>query len=171
MGFKRYNPDGYPSEYEPLHDPHLKKYIQRTRLKRNLRRNGLIACDACVKCTLKDFNSYRLYLNSVYLFYEEYGVSLKSFPVICFVPCFVSLCTLSSVQKIRMILGRSENAFHLLQWLFVGKQILKHLLLLQNNIAQLYFVSDLHWNFPSWLGDASDIYRFPAEHVLHSTSC
>ena len=88
MGFKKYNPDGYPSEYEPLHDPHLKKYIQRTRLKRKLHRKGLITCDACVKCTLKDFNSYRLYLNSVYLFYEKYGVSLQFLPDL-FVPYLV----------------------------------------------------------------------------------
>ena len=83
MGFKRYNPDGYPSEYEPLHDPHLRKYIQRTQLKEKLRRNGLITCDTCVKCTLKDFNSYRLYLNSIYLFYEKYGVSHNESCLFC----------------------------------------------------------------------------------------
>ena len=34
--------------------------------------------------------------------------------------------TLRKVQKIHVILGRSENTFHLLQWLSIGKKILKH---------------------------------------------
>ena len=41
----------------------------------------------------------------------------------------------------------------------------------KNNIAQLYFMwgwSDLRWNFPSGLRDASDIYRFPAQHMVQT---
>ena len=37
----------------------------------------------------------------------------------------VTFYTLSKVQKIRVILRRSENTFHLLQWLSMGKQFLK----------------------------------------------
>ena len=33
---------------------------------------------------------------------------------------------LRKVQKIHVILGRSENTFHLLQWLSMGTQVLKH---------------------------------------------
>ena len=38
----------------------------------------------------------------------------------------ISFNTLNKVQKIRVILGRSENSFSFLQWLFVDKQIWKH---------------------------------------------
>ena len=52
--------------------------------------------------------------------------------------------TLSKVQKIRVILRRSENTFHLLQWLSMGKQFLKFKKIkktfVPNNIAQLYFI-------------------------------
>ena len=39
----------------------------------------------------------------------------------------------------------------------------------KNNFAQLYFISgraELHWNFSSWLRDASDIHRFPALYMV-----
>ena len=39
----------------------------------------------------------------------------------------------------------------------------------ENNIAQLYYIlgrAELHWNFSSWLRDASDIHRFPALHMV-----
>ena len=38
-----------------------------------------------------------------------------------------------------------------------------------NNIAQLYFIlgrTELHWNFSSWLRDASDIHWFPTLHMV-----
>ena len=41
----------------------------------------------------------------------------------------------------------------------------------KNNIAQLYLKygwSDLHWNFPSGFRDASDIYKFPAQHMVQA---
>ena len=42
--------------------------------------------------------------------------------------------TLSKVQKIRVILRRSENAIRLLQWLSMKKEMT------ENNIAQLHFI-------------------------------
>ena len=39
----------------------------------------------------------------------------------------------------------------------------------KNNIAQLHFKlgrAELCWDFSSWLGDASDIYRFPTLHMV-----
>ena len=48
-------------------------------------------------------------------------------------------CTLSKVQKIRVILGRLENSFSLLQWLSMGKQILKHKQMKKTHISKASF--------------------------------
>ena len=47
--------------------------------------------------------------------------------------------------SIEFSLGRSENTFHLIQWLSMRKEILKHKknkedIFPKNNIAQLYFI-------------------------------
>ena len=50
---------------------------------------------------------------------------------------------------------------------YTNDQYISH----KNNIAQLYFIlgrAELHWNFSSWLRDASDIHRFPALHMVNT---
>ena len=77
--------------------------------------------------------------------------------------------TPSKVQKIRVILGRSENMFSHLQWLSMRNRYFQVLgkfeaICLQNNIAEMYFIMDrsaLGFSFYSVSGNASDIHRFP----------
>ena len=85
----------------------------------------------------------------------------------------LNFATLSKVQKIRVILRRSENTFHLLQWLSMGKQFLKFKKINKTFVPKIilhYYI--LYKGDPTYVtifpvesGDASDIYRFPAQHT------
>ncbi|CAM9185434.1 unnamed protein product [Bubo scandiacus] len=50
------------TEYNSLHDPHLKAYHKRRHNFRRLKEAGYITSDGQVVCTLKEFNEYRQYL-------------------------------------------------------------------------------------------------------------
>ena len=80
-----------------------------------------------------------------------------------------SISTLRKVQKIRVILGKSENTFRLLQLLSMRNRYFWacgkiEAICLQNNITEIYFIMDgskLHFCFYSISRDGSDIDRFP----------
>ena len=87
-------------------------------------------------------------------------------------PC--TLFTLSKVQKIRVILGRSENSFSLLQWLSMGKQILKH-----KTMEKTYIPKIILHNYILYKGDPTYIGTLPVDSGMpliftdfqHSTWC
>ena len=54
------------SEYQPLHDPHLKAHFNTNFMRRHLVRKGFISRDGKVLCSLKEFNQYRQYLRHVF---------------------------------------------------------------------------------------------------------
>ena len=84
------------------------------------------------------------------------------------------LITLSKVQKISMILGRSENSFSLLQWLSMEKQILKH-----KKMKKTYIPKTILHNYILYKGDLTYIGTFPVNSWMpliftdfqHSTWC
>ncbi|EFN61473.1 hypothetical protein EAG_03405 [Camponotus floridanus] len=55
---------GFP--YEPLHDKHLHDFFSRPANMKCLLKADLITVDMNVKCSLRDYNIYRKYLNKVY---------------------------------------------------------------------------------------------------------
>ncbi|XP_066304427.1 serine-rich adhesin for platelets-like [Branchiostoma lanceolatum] len=57
------------TEYNLLHDPHLKPFYSFPGVKQRLVRNGFITQDGKVLCTLKEFNQYRQYLRKISLDY------------------------------------------------------------------------------------------------------
>ena len=58
----------------------------------------------------------------------------------------MGMLTLSKVQKICVILGRSENTFLLLQWLSMGKQILKHKKIKKTHITRIILHNYILYN-------------------------
>ncbi|XP_029676129.1 fibrous sheath-interacting protein 2 [Formica exsecta] len=52
--------------YEPLHDKHLHDFFSRPANLKCLLKAGLITADMDVKCSLRDYNTYRKYLRKVY---------------------------------------------------------------------------------------------------------
>ncbi|XP_078578748.1 uncharacterized protein LOC144863447 isoform X2 [Branchiostoma floridae x Branchiostoma japonicum] len=55
------------TEYNLLHDPHLKPFFSSPYVKHRLIKNGFITEDGKVLCTLKEFNQYRQYLRKISL--------------------------------------------------------------------------------------------------------
>ncbi|XP_015708499.1 uncharacterized protein LOC107308840 [Coturnix japonica] len=55
------------TEYNSLHDPHLREFHNRKNNLRNLKKRGLVTEDGDVVCTLKEFNEYRQYLTRLKL--------------------------------------------------------------------------------------------------------
>ena len=70
--------------------------------------------------------------------------------------------TLSKVQKIRVILRRSENTFHLLQWLSMGKQFLKFKKLKKTFVPKII----LH-NYILYKGDPTYVAISPVDSGMH----
>ena len=69
----------------------------------------------------------------------------------------ISNCnTLNKVQKIRVILRRSENTFSLLQWLSMRKQILKH-----KEMKKTYIPKIILHNYILHKGDPTYVGTFP----------
>ena len=68
LDFNLYDPNAYdtPIEYEALHDPHLHKLFESRHFRDHLVKRGFITEDGKVLCSLKEFNKYRAYLNSLY---------------------------------------------------------------------------------------------------------
>ncbi|XP_074965039.1 uncharacterized protein LOC142064255 [Phalacrocorax aristotelis] len=56
-----------PTEYNSLHDPHLRAYHKRQDNLQRLKRGGFVTSDGKVVCTLKEFNEYRQYLTGLKL--------------------------------------------------------------------------------------------------------
>lgn len=48
--------------YNPLHDPHLKNWVNLPRNRKLLQKQGLITDDGDVVCNLKEYNEYRCFL-------------------------------------------------------------------------------------------------------------
>ncbi|KAM6040314.1 uncharacterized protein LJ206_020388 [Theristicus caerulescens] len=82
LGEKLHQPSGYfnlgdpccrqlSTEYNSLHDPHLRAYHKRKDNLRRLKREGSVTSDGKVVCTLKEFNEYRQYLTTLKLEAEK----------------------------------------------------------------------------------------------------
>ena len=85
--------------------------------------------------------------------------------IISFSPCrdFSKFCVFLSISQFWLVFTMVvyEKIFF---EPYTNDQYIWH----RNNIAQLCFIlrtAKLHWNFSSWLRDASDIYRFPTVHM------
>ncbi|XP_052067338.1 reticulocyte-binding protein homolog 2a-like [Mytilus californianus] len=78
IDFDLTDPYGYVafSQYEPLHDPHLRNHFNIPQTRRHLVRNGYIH-DGKVVCDLKEFNKYRQYLRKICLLELEYEKQKK----------------------------------------------------------------------------------------------
>ncbi|KAL5267206.1 hypothetical protein ACHWQZ_G004300 [Mnemiopsis leidyi] len=48
-----------PGEYKPLHDPHLKHFLNKKSVRRCLMKNNLVTKDGEVRCTLQEFNRFQ----------------------------------------------------------------------------------------------------------------
>ncbi|XP_015736813.1 uncharacterized protein LOC107322827 isoform X2 [Coturnix japonica] len=59
------------TEYNSLHDPHLRGYYDHKANLRNLKNRGLVTKDGRVVCTLKEFNEYRQYLTRLKMEHEN----------------------------------------------------------------------------------------------------
>ncbi len=55
------------TEYNSLHDPHLRSYFHRTDMKKKLVSNQFITEDQQVICSLKDYNAYRNFLEMEFM--------------------------------------------------------------------------------------------------------
>ncbi|XP_027391277.1 fibrous sheath-interacting protein 2-like [Bos indicus x Bos taurus] len=55
------------TDYNSLHDPHLKSYYRRKDILRRLKKGGYITSNNKVVCTLKELNKYRQYLTRLKL--------------------------------------------------------------------------------------------------------
>lgn len=55
-----------PEPYNALHDPHAQAYLQKPGIRKFLMKQGLITKTGQVLCSVKDFNKYRAYLNTLY---------------------------------------------------------------------------------------------------------
>lgn len=66
--FMLYDPYGYEVsfDYEPVHDKHLKKWFKNPRNRRHLIKHGLVTKDMNVKCSVKQYNDYRKYLQRIH---------------------------------------------------------------------------------------------------------
>ncbi|XP_075302171.1 fibrous sheath-interacting protein 2-like [Opisthocomus hoazin] len=78
VGLQLHQPSGYfnlgdpccrllSTEYNSLHDPHLRAYHQRKNHLHRLKTEGRVTGDSRVVCTLKEFNDYRHYLSTLKL--------------------------------------------------------------------------------------------------------
>ena len=70
--------------------------------------------------------------------------------------------TLSKVQKIRVILRRSENTFHLLQWLSMGKQFLKF-----KKTKKTFAPKIISHNYILYKGDLTYVAISPVDSGIH----
>ena len=52
--------DYKPGEYRPLHDPHLKHFLNKKSVRRCLTKNNLITKDGEVRCTLQEYNRFQV---------------------------------------------------------------------------------------------------------------
>lgn len=50
------------SRYNALYDPHTKAFFHRPSMCQKLQKNGFITADMKVVCSLKDYNSYREFM-------------------------------------------------------------------------------------------------------------
>ncbi|XP_048108829.1 uncharacterized protein LOC125300741 [Alosa alosa] len=57
--------------YNCLHDPHLRTYFQKPERKKRLIHNGFITADQKVLCTIKEYNNYSKYTESVQLSWQK----------------------------------------------------------------------------------------------------
>ncbi|KAM9598515.1 uncharacterized protein ACIBXB_004252 isoform 1-T1 [Morphnus guianensis] len=82
LGEKLHQPSGYfnlgdpycrllSTDYNSLHDPHLRAYHKRKDNLQRLKREGYVTSDGKVVCTLKEFNEYRQYLTTLKLEAEK----------------------------------------------------------------------------------------------------
>ncbi|XP_049653465.1 trichohyalin-like [Accipiter gentilis] len=82
LGEKLHQPSGYfnlgdpycrllSTDYNSLHDPHLRAYHKRKDNLQRLKREGYVTSDGRVVCTLKEFNEYRQYLTTLKLEAEK----------------------------------------------------------------------------------------------------
>lgn len=78
IDFDLTDPYGYVafSQYEPLHDPHLRNHFNIPQTRRHLVRNGYLH-DGKVVCDLKEFNKYRQYLRKMFLLELAYEKQKK----------------------------------------------------------------------------------------------
>ena len=89
------------------------------------------------------------------------------------IPC-LPINTLRKVQKIHVILRKSENTFSLLQWLSMGKQNLKH-----KKIKKTYITKIILHNYILYNGNPTYVETFPVDSGMpliftdfqHSTCC
>ena len=70
--------------------------------------------------------------------------------------------TLSKVQKIRVILRKSEHTFHLLQWLSMRKQFLKF-----KKIKKTFVPKIILHNYILYKGDPTYMAIFPVDSGMH----
>ncbi|KAK2529019.1 hypothetical protein Q9966_009351 [Columba livia] len=68
------------NEYNSLHDPHLQAYHQRKDNVQWLKRQGLVASDGNVVCSLKEFNQYRQYRTTLKLEAEKASIREQEKP-------------------------------------------------------------------------------------------
>ena len=63
------NPNEYSSftEYNSLHDPHLRSYFYRPDMKQKLVINKFITKDLHVLCSIKEYNAYRNFLEMEFM--------------------------------------------------------------------------------------------------------
>lgn len=55
------------SEYNSLHDPHLKSYLFRHDVKSKLISNGYVTPKLSVICSLREYNAYRQFLEDEFM--------------------------------------------------------------------------------------------------------
>ena len=67
------DPNGYlfSNDYNALHDPHLKPFLDNSNMRQYLYNRGLIDKEDRVICTLKEFNEYLGNMNYFYLTVEK----------------------------------------------------------------------------------------------------
>ena len=107
-----------------------------------------------LKCTVVKNHSYQI-MTIVYRSRNWSCSKIARLLVAC------DMFTLNKVQKIRVILGRSENLFSLLQWLSMGKQILKH-----KKMKKTYIPKIILHNYILYKGDPTYVRTFPMDSVM-----
>ena len=93
---------------------------------------------------------------------EIYGYNTKSLTFLKKLGKFTNWFTLSKVQKIRVILRISENTFHLLQRLSMGKQFLKF-----KKIKKTFVPKIILHNYILYKGDPTYVAIFPVDSGMH----
>ena len=57
----------FSSEYNSLHDPYLKSYFNTEAMKNKLMKSKFVTEDLYVKCSLKEYNEYRRFLENEFM--------------------------------------------------------------------------------------------------------